>query len=254
MWFKQHRKQALALFIATLLFTLLMAALFWNYSIRAKIDLGAWPLIFFLLAIISVSILYTVYLKATDARLTESLINAKVAEERTRMLSEMDKKEEVKADDSFEIDEKANSVLPKGNFKTAESYAKKLLANMSTEMQIVLGIIYAVKNKTNNFSFLAGYAMPSEKIPPDFKIGENLNGQVAANKEITVLRNLPEEYFTIESGLGKSKPRNLIIAPIVNNNKTIAIIEIATFIEIETNTELLMNKICSLAADKIAQL
>jgi hypothetical protein len=254
MWFKQHRKQALAFFIATLLFIVLMAASFWNYSIKVKIDLGVWLLLFFLLSIISASLLYTVFLKATDSRLTESLINEKVAEVRTRILSEMDKKEEVKTDEGFEVDEKANTILPKGNFKTSESYAKKLLANMATEMQIVMGIIYVVKNKTNTFSYLTGYAMPYDKIPPDFKSGENLNGQVALNKEITILRNLPEEYFTIESGLGKSKPRNIIIAPLVNNNKTIAIIEIATFIEIETNTELLMNKICSLAADKMAEL
>jgi hypothetical protein len=254
MWIKQHRKQALYLFIATLIFMLLMATAFWNYSIRAKVDLEFWPLLFFLLAIISSSIFYIIYLRDTNPQLIESMIHGKVAEERTRVLREMDKKEEVKSDDNLQIDEKVNAIVPKGNFKTAESFAKKLLANLATELQIVIGIVYTTTNKGNTFSFLTGYALTSDTIPPDFKVGENLNGQAAANKEITILRNLPEEYFTVESGLGKSKPRNIIIAPVVNNNKTIAIFEFATFIEIDTITEQIIIKVCSLAADKMAQL
>jgi hypothetical protein len=253
MWFQQHKKQALALFIATLLFILLMAASFWNYSIKSK-PLGVWPLLFFLLAIITSSVFYILYLKVTDSKQVELLVNDKVAEERTRMLRELDKKEEVKADDGLQLDEKAVAIVPVGNFKTAESFAKKLLANLATEIQVVIGMVYLLKGKGNTYSFLTGYALPTDAIPSDFKSGENLNGQVAMNREMTILRNLPEEYFSIESGLGKSKPRNIIIAPVVNNNKTIAIIEIATFIEIDTNTELLINKICSLAAEKMAQL
>jgi hypothetical protein len=253
MWFKQHRKQSLALFIATLLFMLLIAISFWN-SIRDNKNPGAWPLVFLILAIISAALFYTIYLKATDQRITENLISAKLAEERARILSEMDRKEEVKEDVSVELDEKAGKIVPKGNIKTAESFATKLLANLASELQVVLGIVYTSKGKNSSFGFLAGFALPADQKSPDFKLGENLNGQAAQNKEILILRNLPEQYFSIESGLGSSKPRNLIIAPIVNDNKTIAIIEIATFIGIDVNTELLVNKVCTLAADKLAQL
>jgi hypothetical protein len=249
----QHRKQALGLIIATLVFILLMAVSFWNKA-KDDVRLGIWPLIFLFLAIIAAALLYNLYLKVTDPRISESLITRKVAEERARILNEMNSKEEVKTDEHIELDEIANRIIPKGNLKTAESYTKKLLSNMASEMQVVLGVAYVPKGKGNTFSFIAGFALTDEQKIPDFKQGETLSGQVAQNKEMMVLRDLPERYFNIESGLGSSKPRNLIIAPLVKNDKTIAVIEIATFIDIDTNTELLVKKICSMAADKIAQL
>ena len=254
MWIKQHRKQSLALFIAILLFIFLMTIMFWNKILNPEVKMGAWPLIFLLLAVISAALFYTIYLKATDQRVTENLISQKVAEERARILGEMNSKEEAKEDQNMELEEMAGKIVPKGNIKTAESFAKKLLANMASELQVVLGVMYMSKGKNNSFTYLAGFALPADQKIPDVKQGENLSGQVAQDKEILVLRDLPEQYFNIQSGLGSSKPRNLIIAPLVNNNKTIAIIEIATFIEIDANMELLMNKVCSLAADKLVQL
>jgi hypothetical protein len=251
MWFKQA-KIPLITFIANLLFTLLMAVSFWN-SIRHGRDPGAWPLIFLFLSIISAALFYTLYLKATDKRITENLISEKLAEERARILGEMNKKEEVNTNNDIKIDERAGEIIPRGTFKTAEAFATQLLTNIASELEMVLGILYLHKGKGNTFSFLSGYALASDQQPSDFKTGENLNGQVAQNKEIMVLRDLPEHYFTVESGLGSSKPGNLIIAPLVNKNKTVAIIEIATFIDIDVNTELLVQKICSLAADKLVQ-
>jgi 23S rRNA maturation mini-RNase III len=252
MWFKHHSIQALFLFISILLFILLMAISFWNYSLKDHVSLNAWPLVFLILAIVSAALFYTLYLKATDQQITENMINQKVAEERARILSEMDNKEEVTEIENIEQDERASKIIPKGNIKTAESFARKLLANLASELEVVLGVIYMSNSKHNLFSFLAGFALPADQKPPDFKAGENLNGQVAKNKEILVLRNLPAAYFNIESGLGSSKPRSLIIAPLVNNNKTVAIIEIATFIDIDKNTETFVNKVCTLAADKLA--
>ena len=254
MWFRQHKIQSLILFIATLLSMLLMAVSFWNPTRNKQIDLGGWPLVFLFLNIITVSLFYLIYRKATNERITEQRILEKVAEERAKILGELNSKEDdITTNENVEIDELAGKIIPKGNIKTAESFGNKLLTNLASELQIVLGLIYSGKGKGNTFSYLAGYALPAEKKPADFKAGESLTGQVAENKELLVLRDLPEHYFNVESGLGKSKPRNLVITPIVNKNKTIAIIELATFINIDKNTELLIQKVSSLVAEKMAQ-
>jgi hypothetical protein len=169
--------------------------------------------VFLLLSLIAVSLFYIIFRKATDPGTIENLIGEKVSEERKRILSEINKKEEVKEDKGIEIEKKVADIIPKGNFKSAESFARKLLSNLASEMQMVMGIIYTVKNKNNSYTFLTGYALPSEQIPPDFKSGENLNGQAAASKEIMILRNLPENTLQLNR-VSKSKPRNLIIAPL----------------------------------------
>jgi hypothetical protein len=256
MWIRQHKIQSLILFIAAILFIFLMAISFWNPIRNKHVDLGGWPLVFLLLNIIIVSLFYLVFRKATNERITELRIQEKVAEERAKIMGELNNKENVaKTDENVEIDvnELAGKIVPRGNVKTIESFCSKLLINLASELQIVLGIVFTGKGKGNTFTYLSGFALPADVKPADFKAGENLSGQVAENKELLILRDLPEQYFNVESGLGKSKPKNLIITPIVNNNKTIAIIELATFIDIDKNIELLVQKVSSLAAEKMAQ-
>ena len=43
------------------------------------------------------------------------------------------------------------------------------------------------------------------------------------------MKDIPEDYVEITSGLGKANPKNVLIQPIVYNNSTLAIFELATF-------------------------
>jgi signal transduction histidine kinase len=72
-------------------------------------------------------------------------------------------------------------------------------------------------------------AYKSDKnIPAEFSIGEGLVGQVAFEKERIILSNVPGNYIKINSGLGKAKPANLIILPVLFENKVKAVIELAS--------------------------
>ena len=141
--------------------------------------------------------------------------------------------------------------MPKGNIKNAAGYAEKLLKGLSDELQVSIGIAYLAKGK--KYAYLAGFALTGDT-PPDFKEGENLNGQAALSKEILIAENIPEDYFNIESGLGKSKPKTLIIVPLLHKNKTVAILEIATFIESDDKIINILNKVSTQAAEKLVQL
>ena len=57
-----------------------------------------------------------------------------------------------------------------------------------------------------------------KNIPKEFAIGEGLVGQCALEKEKILLTNVPQGYVKISSGLGKAKPANLIILPMVFEN------------------------------------
>ena len=254
MTIKEHRIQITALFTALILCILLMAVLFWNKGLKAHLAFGIWPVIFLILSLIAASGFMVLYLGATDTKKLHAIIQEKVTDERSKLLAELEKKKEPEAAEQEKSDIDVQKIIPSGNFKTEESFANKLLANLSNNAQVSIGIYYHFDNKSKKFRYLTGFAFTGKNPPADFKPGENLNGQVAESKQLMILKNVPESYFTIESGLGKSKPRNIVIAPIVNNNRTIAIIEIATFIEADTRLEKMINEVCLLSAKKLEQI
>ena len=59
-------------------------------------------------------------------------------------------------------------------------------------------------------------------------MGEGLVGQCAFEKERIILTNVPGNYIKISSGLGKAKPANLIVLPVLFENKCKAVIELAS--------------------------
>ncbi|MBN1251919.1 MAG: GAF domain-containing protein [Bacteroidales bacterium] len=126
--------------------------------------------------------------------------------------------------------------------KREKEFFEKLLSNLAEKYKIVQGIVF-VKDKSDNVYKKAGtYAFYSEEEVREFKEEIGISGQVAANRELLNISDLPNKYITVLSGLGSSSPNHLVIFPILFKNKTIGIIEIATFTKINKfNEEVLMN-------------
>ncbi len=107
------------------------------------------------------------------------------------------------------------------------------------------GAFYILKQdeETQNvkLKLFAAYGYKEDKnIPKEFAIGEGLVGQVAFEKERIILTNVPEDYIKITSGLGRAKPANLIILPVLFENNVKAVIELASLDEFsETHLEFL---------------
>lgn len=79
--------------------------------------------------------------------------------------------------------------------------------------------IYTYAGAENNESRLS-----ADVIRP----GEGLVGQCVVDQRINILEHLPEDYIHIRSGLGRTAPRFAVIAPISFENKTIAVLEVAS--------------------------
>ncbi len=63
--------------------------------------------------------------------------------------------------------------------------------------------------------------------------GVGLVGTCALEKRTIYLNNLPDDYITVMSGLGRSKPRFLAIVPLLYDNELIAVVEIAFIHELK---------------------
>lgn len=135
------------------------------------------------------------------------------------------------------------------NINSLEEYCNKLFTTIAERFEIAQGIFYTIDLNTENekvLNFAGGYAY-FHREDNSLKIGEGLAGQVAKAQRIINIKNIPDGYIKIVSGLGESTPTNLLICPIISENTSIAILELASFKEFskveETHFATLSNKI-----------
>jgi HAMP domain-containing protein/signal transduction histidine kinase/CheY-like chemotaxis protein len=117
--------------------------------------------------------------------------------------------------------------------KDLNTVTKRILSELAQVVNAHYGAFYILKqdDETANvkLSLYAAYAYKEDKnIPKEFAIGEGLVGQCAFEKERILLTNVPSNYIKVNSGLGKGKPSNLIILPVLFENSVKAVIELAS--------------------------
>jgi signal transduction histidine kinase/CheY-like chemotaxis protein/HAMP domain-containing protein len=114
-----------------------------------------------------------------------------------------------------------------------KTVTQKILSELARVVSAHFGAFYILKQDedTQNvtLSLFAAYGYKSDKnIITEFAIGEGLVGQVAFEKERIILSNVPANYIRISSALGKAKPANVIILPVLFENNVKAVIELAS--------------------------
>ncbi len=72
-----------------------------------------------------------------------------------------------------------------------------------------------------------GYAMGG--MPTTFRPGETLIGTAAAEGRTILVENVPAGYLKIASGLGEAPPANVIVLPVLFEDKVLGVIELASF-------------------------
>ena len=75
---------------------------------------------------------------------------------------------------------------------------------------------------------LSGYAVSNDH-DKTYKLGEGLVGQCALEGKKILLADVPENYFSITSGLGESRPRNVIVLPVLFEGQVRGVMELASF-------------------------
>ncbi|MES1226651.1 MAG: GAF domain-containing protein, partial [Bacteroidota bacterium] len=117
--------------------------------------------------------------------------------------------------------------------KDLKTVTQRILSELAQVVRAHFGAFYILNQdeelQNSRLSLFAAYGYQSDKnLPKEFSIGEGLVGQVAFEKERIILSNVPTNYIKISSGLGRSKPANLIILPVLFENKVKAVIELAS--------------------------
>lgn len=67
-----------------------------------------------------------------------------------------------------------------------------------------------------------------KKVYEEIPNGEGMIGQAVLDKQIKSINNLPENYMIIASGFGKTKPKNIVVCPVMRSGKVTGVLELAS--------------------------
>jgi HAMP domain-containing protein/CheY-like chemotaxis protein/signal transduction histidine kinase len=119
--------------------------------------------------------------------------------------------------------------------KNLATVSQTILSELAPVVNAKHGVFYVVDNGGNAqtepvLRLAATYAYRERKhLSREFHVGEGLVGQAAYEKQRILLQNAPGDYITINSGLGESKPMQIVVLPIVFENQVLAVMELASF-------------------------
>ena len=107
---------------------------------------------------------------------------------------------------------------------------RMLLSELSVLVNAQQGVIYQTESEeADTLVLLSAFASDAEDGHlRELKIGEGLVGQCAAEKRRMLITNLPPDTISIRSGLFEAVPRNVIVLPVLFEDRVKAVIELAS--------------------------
>ncbi len=95
------------------------------------------------------------------------------------------------------------------------------------------GNIFIINNNITGNPYLelkATYAYGRKKyLKKQINLGEGLTGQAWQEMDTIYLKDIPQNYITIRSGLGEATPNNLLVVPLKNDSNIQGVLEVASF-------------------------
>ncbi len=123
------------------------------------------------------------------------------------------------------------------NNNNIEALSASIVKNIVDILKANQGGLFVYTDENTDEPYLeltAAYAYNRQKfIKKQILIGEGLVGTCALEKQTIYLKEIPENYITISSGLGEAKPRNLLIVPLKVEEKILGVLELASLKEFD---------------------
>jgi signal transduction histidine kinase/HAMP domain-containing protein len=112
---------------------------------------------------------------------------------------------------------------------------RMILTELAPLVSIQRGVFYLASAEAEppSLSLLATYPRQLKPAPPaQIPFGEGLIGQSAEDRQRIRLRDVPPDYAPIQSSLGETTPRSIVILPILFEDETRAVLELASIEEL----------------------
>ncbi|MBS1681887.1 MAG: PAS domain S-box protein [Bacteroidetes bacterium] len=113
-----------------------------------------------------------------------------------------------------------------------DALGDEVIKFIATKIGAIQGVFYDVNTGDRNNMLIeirASFAYSRKKyLKKSFRFAEGLVGQAAAEKDIIIRTEIPDDYLSITSGiLGEQKPNCILIAPLITNEEVYGLVEFA---------------------------
>ncbi|WP_051068782.1 PAS domain-containing protein [Cesiribacter andamanensis] len=139
-----------------------------------------------------------------------------------------------------------------------ESLSKTLISQLVPFVDANQGGIFVLEEEDSGHAVLnlqAAYAWGRHKfLNKTIEIGEGLVGQVAQDRELVLITDVPEDYIQIGSGLGRARPRCILLLPLLTNEQFMGVIELAAFRVFEQHELDFLHKLAENIASTLSSL
>ncbi|NIK74723.1 HAMP domain-containing protein [Thermonema lapsum] len=146
--------------------------------------------------------------------------------------------------------------LSRMEFKEIEEFGYRVVYELIRYLDIVHGAFYVVEEETTgrrHIRMAACYAYDRRRFDDvHFEIEEGIIGQVVYEKDKVILRDLPEGYLQISSGLGESNPKMLLAVPLKTEQAVFGVLELASFREFQAHEIAFVEEVAETVAMSIA--
>ncbi|MEQ8926528.1 MAG: GAF domain-containing protein [Fulvivirga sp.] len=118
----------------------------------------------------------------------------------------------------------------KNNTDNISELGDEIISQLVNYLGANQGAIYVINEEENCLESVATYAYNKKKyVTKKIQVGQGLVGQSVLEKSYILLKEVPEDYIKITSGLGEATARNVIIVPLMINEQVMGAIELASF-------------------------
>ncbi|MEV4102520.1 HAMP domain-containing protein [Nonomuraea sp. NPDC049649] len=109
--------------------------------------------------------------------------------------------------------------------------AKLTMSELTPLVSARYGAFYSVDPENERqLLLIGGYGVRPDRGPRTrFSFGEGIVGQAAAEGRHIVLDDVPPKFITIDSGLSQSTPAQIVVLPILFENRVLGVLELASF-------------------------
>lgn len=129
---------------------------------------------------------------------------------------------------------------------TPKLLAQQILARLADLISGRHAVLYVLNETNATYELLGSYGYKTRKnVSQTYVEGEGLVGQCIRDGQSILITDVPENYVTINSGLGELKPLTILVVPIVFQEKVLAVIEIASFIPFTPIQEALLEAVAT---------
>ncbi len=116
--------------------------------------------------------------------------------------------------------------------KSLEELSADTLRKFSDIFGQMIGAIYIreeIKDSEYRLNMVSAYALNHErKIQKIVQYGEGFVGATAIEQKPLFVEKVPENYLDISTGLGRAKPNLLVFVPLIYEQNTVGVLELAT--------------------------